>query len=76
MIFTFLDPSDDPNHPRNFTKWHRIPNWLHWLCIMFAAISWAFESSETEPETSAIIYDFSFFRLKETPEKVWFFKAL
>ena len=71
MNFYFLDPIEDPNHPR----WHKVPHWLHWLCILPAAMAWAFDASETEPETSAVIYDLMFFRLKETPEKNWFFKA-
>jgi hypothetical protein len=77
----FLDQSNDPQHPRNKMKWHRIPDALHPVCKVFSIFCEMFNGSETtvtnfEPVKTRTVYDFAFFRLLEEPDGQWFFKAL
>lgn len=79
---SFLDQSNDPDHPRNFMHWHTVPVWLHWLCTAAAAFSAAFGGEEvhvtTDPEIELVTceYDLMFFRLHHTASGKWYFKAL
>lgn len=63
----------------NIFKWHKIPHWLHYFFIPFAAAAWAFDCCKTkivklEPLQFSREYDFYFFRLWETPTGEWYIK--
>lgn len=63
----------------NNFRWHRIPDRLHWLCILPAAFTWAFDYCDTQtvcidPLLVSREYDFFFFRLLETSGGHWWFR--
>ena len=80
---SFLDQSNDPNHPRNRMSWHQVPRCLYWLCIAAAGLSAAFGGQDQhftdidgEPTLITYDYDFMFFRLHQSAAGKWFIKAL
>lgn len=63
---------------KNF-KWHKIPHWLHWFCIVLAAPAWAFDCCHAQvvcldPFLVSREYDLYFFRLLETSGGNWYFR--